>query len=508
MKHFDVVVIGAGNGGLAAACKIALAGKSVLLCEKHNIPGGFATSFVRGRFEFEASLHELNSVGTPDNLGSCGRLFKECGVLDKIKFYQIKNCYRLISKEEGIDFTMPVGEENIINACKNLCPDAEKYTRQFLDLSKNCAEAMTYLGQCHGRPDPEVLKTKYGGYLIVASYSVNEVFDAIKIPKILRDIFTAYWSYLGTDFNNLSFIHYANMVYKYFTLGAVVPSLRSHEMSLALANRIHELGGHIYFNTEVTNILTDDNGAVRAVRLKNGEEILTRHVIADCSPHTIYSKMLDKVPEKALKLTNFRKFSGRGFTVFLGLNKSPEELGITDHSYFVYSCSDSVRTFNEMRNLNHTAGQATVCLNHVVPDASPKGTTILYMTTLFTSDCWKEVKVEDYYKFKNSVAKRFIKQFEDATHVNLHDHIEEIAIATPFTYARYCAHPQGNIYGYLLQYNDNIMARAQMVKDDAIVKGLRIGGGYGERSLGFSSSYVSGANEALRTLDDISKEAQ
>ena len=35
--------------------------------EKHNIPGGFATSFVRGRFEFEASLHEFNGIGTIEN---------------------------------------------------------------------------------------------------------------------------------------------------------------------------------------------------------------------------------------------------------------------------------------------------------------------------------------------------------------------------------------------------------------------------------------------------------
>ena len=35
----------------------------VLLLEQHNLPGGFATSFVRGRFEFEAALHELDFDG-------------------------------------------------------------------------------------------------------------------------------------------------------------------------------------------------------------------------------------------------------------------------------------------------------------------------------------------------------------------------------------------------------------------------------------------------------------
>ena len=37
-KQFDVIVVGAGNGGLAAAANTAKAGLKTLLLEKHNIP--------------------------------------------------------------------------------------------------------------------------------------------------------------------------------------------------------------------------------------------------------------------------------------------------------------------------------------------------------------------------------------------------------------------------------------------------------------------------------------
>ena len=58
-QPYDVVVIGAGNGGLTAATQLAISGKKIILFEQHNLPGGFATSFIRGRFEFEATLHEF-----------------------------------------------------------------------------------------------------------------------------------------------------------------------------------------------------------------------------------------------------------------------------------------------------------------------------------------------------------------------------------------------------------------------------------------------------------------
>ena len=59
MSRFDAVVIGSGTAGMSAALSLATAGKKILVLEQHNIPGGCSTSFVRGRFEFDASLHEF-----------------------------------------------------------------------------------------------------------------------------------------------------------------------------------------------------------------------------------------------------------------------------------------------------------------------------------------------------------------------------------------------------------------------------------------------------------------
>ena len=76
MKKYDVIVVGAGNGGLSAALWLAKRGKKVLVIEKHNLPGGCATSFVRGNYEFEATLHELCQMGTGEGEGKRGAVRK------------------------------------------------------------------------------------------------------------------------------------------------------------------------------------------------------------------------------------------------------------------------------------------------------------------------------------------------------------------------------------------------------------------------------------------------
>ena len=129
-----------------------------------------------------------------------------------------------------------------------------------------------------------------------------------------------------------------------------------------------------------------------------------------------------------------------------------------------------------METLYNNLGQATCVLNNADPNCSPKGTTIIYTTTLFTEDVWKDVKEEDYYKLKNKIALQMLEQFERAVGVSLKEHIEEIAVATPQTYARYCGHPQGVIYGYESLPRDCLLNRIMAVEEDRFVPGLRIGG--------------------------------
>ena len=106
MRDYDVIVIGAGNGGLASAATLAEKGKSVILFEKHNIPGGCGTSFRRGRFEFEIALHQLSHMGTEENPGPLMEQFKRYGIYDEIEWIRIKELFR-VNFPDGTGISLP-----------------------------------------------------------------------------------------------------------------------------------------------------------------------------------------------------------------------------------------------------------------------------------------------------------------------------------------------------------------------------------------------------------------
>ena len=47
-RNYDVVVIGAGNGGLSASAVCAKNGLKTLLVEQHNLPGDLRQAFEEG----------------------------------------------------------------------------------------------------------------------------------------------------------------------------------------------------------------------------------------------------------------------------------------------------------------------------------------------------------------------------------------------------------------------------------------------------------------------------
>ncbi|MBS7279229.1 MAG: NAD(P)-binding protein, partial [Candidatus Freyarchaeota archaeon] len=96
-------------GGLSAAATLATNGQRVLLLEKHWRPGGYAGSFVRGRFEFEIALHVLSGLDLEGKRGSLYRNFESLGIMKRVDFVRVDNFYKAVYPD--MEITVPANRE-------------------------------------------------------------------------------------------------------------------------------------------------------------------------------------------------------------------------------------------------------------------------------------------------------------------------------------------------------------------------------------------------------------
>ncbi|MCZ6671719.1 MAG: FAD-dependent oxidoreductase [Verrucomicrobia bacterium] len=68
--HYDVVIIGAGMSGMAAAIRLAHFGKDVCLLERHNAVGGLNSFYSIGGRKYDVGLHALTNYVPPGVKGT------------------------------------------------------------------------------------------------------------------------------------------------------------------------------------------------------------------------------------------------------------------------------------------------------------------------------------------------------------------------------------------------------------------------------------------------------
>ena len=509
MHKYDAVVVGAGNGGQSTALTLAKAGKKVLLVEQHNLPGGVASSFRRGRFEFETALHEMASIGPAGNRAEVGKLLEdEYGV--KIDWYHIPDIFRVIHINDSgkiRDVRMPMGRQQFEDKMEYYAPGNRKAVRDMYALYDECCLALDYLNECKGHPDTKVLMKKYPNFLRVGSYPVSKVLDALKFTKEARIILETYWSYMAVDLDRLSSIFYLMMVCSLIDIGAYIPRHTSFQLTTAMNKRFMELGGECWFNCRATEVLFDENKHVCGLRTTQGD-IETRHVIWNGNPSLAYANNIpaEVIPERELKLANARKFSARMFVVYLALNKTYKELGIEDYSLFINQGLGSVKEYERVTRDEPAKSCAAICYNIVNPEFSPEGTCVVSMTIAYAADVWGDVTPENYVAKKTQLAKETIELYERATGVTLTPYIEECEVATPWTFCRYAGAPEGGVYGYEASGWDNCMARMMMYENDYPIDGLMFTGAAGPRGDGYSESINTGNMIGKMVLRDMAKE--
>ncbi len=497
---YDAIVVGSGMGGLAAAGRLAKAGKQVLLIEQHNMTGGFATSYVRGRYEFELSLHEACECGDGEfgEYGTVRAMLDDIGA--KPDYRLVPDAYRVILPDLGIDFTMPWGIENAIAAIEKLEPGNGKKVRNYFKLFEEINEALEYIGSCgKDGPEPKVMATKYSSFLRSAAYNVDEVNKGFKFGPKTEQVLNAYYGYIGRGLHASSFTIWAQMIYVYLRDGGHIFNKTSHALANEMERAYRANGGHVELGVKVTKILTE-NGRCVGVRTDSGEEIRADYVLFNGAPNKALVEMIDKedVPEEALKLAGARKLLGAPFVVNLGLDALPEEMGIDSYEYFVSEDMDTKRIWKNSNEWGLHAKVSATCPDIAIPGLSGPDRCQLNFTTIWNPDAFHNSGITkyDYLEEKEKMANHLIDYFEAATGAKIRDHIEEIEMASPSTFNRYTGALRGNIYGYECDAIDGAVTRTLRQEQERYIPGLDFIGSAGYRAHGYSSVIVNGYQAA------------
>ncbi len=522
MSRYDAVVIGSGNAGMSAALTLAHSGKKVLVLEQHNLPGGCASSFVRGRFEFDATLHEFNDIGHVGDWGIIGSLLMEKYQLD-IDWYDSPDCYRIIGlnrKGEKVDFTLPTGVDECIEAMAKQVPGSREPMKKFMELCDECCRAYRYFNDHmfdkfdkndFVKTDSIYFMKHFPNFLKVAEQPYNQVLRRLGMPEDAIDILDAYWSYIGADYERFSFVVQVYMMYTYITEHPAIAEGTAHAITVAGVEKLRELGSELWQNVRALKVKADNNGRITGVETTAGF-VETNYVIANMHPYTAYTQLLDEkidIPERELKRISAEKPHLKIANIYLGLNKSIEELGIDSYTYFVRDKIGGSVMNNVVGSDFSKQNEAVVVIYNVAnPNASPEGTTIMTFSVCFSEDVWADVTQENYVQKKAEIFKPTLKIFEDATGIIIHDCIEEIEIASPWTFAHYINTPQGAVYGTDWNNWNTCVSRMMAVKKDQPIHGFKICGAAGARGLGYSQTYANGNDAAKLLLAEMEEDSR
>lgn len=493
---YDVIVIGAGIGGLTAAAILAKNGKKVLVIEKNSAPGGYAVGFKRGEFQFDASLHLINGC---NNGGLTYKILEKCGVTDKIKFLKPEYLYRSIFPDFDLQIPQNKPQEYINILTKYFPLERKGIERLFKEMS-----SASYGGGSFTNSKITLLRVimnllnKYRERHLRINKTWQLVLDDFLKDVRLKAIISQLWEYYGLPPSKLS-AFYFDTSYDFYYNGGYYPKGGSQAFSDAFVDAIKSHGGEMALNCEVKKIIIDQNLA-KGIKTKKGDEFLAKSIISNADIRNTFFKLIDPdyFPKNFKKKIHQMKPSLSILQLYLGLNVDLKEKGISDYEIFVNPNYDLDKQLKACINneINEAPFIITIYSN-LDNTLTGKGKSVVSIVALSGYDFWKNLPQGQYNKKKLEIADLLIKRTEKII-PNLTSYIERLETASPVTLERYTGNYNGAAYGWSQIVSQSSMRRLNF--KNPYIKNLYLASAWTRPGGGISGVISAGEHAAEEIL--------
>lgn len=322
-NKYDVIIIGAGMGGLSSAAFLAKEGKRVLVIEKHNKPGGFITSFTRNDCRFDIGLEGFSELAEGETIA---QFLKYWGA--NVKTVKRSENIRVFTGNEDYVFH----SNNLQGDFIRQFPHELEAIIEFFDINNKITTEMYSGGSPEDISEMNIIEKILFG-----------VKTKIQKPTLMKYGIKNAYTILDRIFNDKNIMNvilakgicdmvYLGHVYRwevvrndcvYYPIGGMqaIPD--------AIVESIKANNGHVLLNKEVQKILIS-NGIVEGVECNDGSVFYSDIVISNSSIHHTVNKLarnskeLDPIRKK---LSTKSIFPG-GMLNFMGVDKNYDFGGI------------------------------------------------------------------------------------------------------------------------------------------------------------------------------------
>lgn len=374
----DVVVIGAGIGGLTAGALLAQRGLDVLVLDQHYLAGGFCTSWPRLvrrgeerlRYVFDAGVHDVSGLGPR---GPVRHLLRQLDLETRLDWRPMTHEYIL----PGQRLVVPHRVEEFVDLLASRFPsDAAGVRAFFAEIEYVYRELYADVDETGGVPVPP---GTVDGMLAYPSRHPH-AFRWMRVPfgvmletylhdpdlKRLLAILSGYLS------DNPAVLTVGAMapIFGYYLDGGYYPAGGSQTLADTLTTAIREHGGAVRLRTPVHRILVE-HGRVGGVEVADGQIHRARAIVSNADARRTFLDLVGPahLPDDFTRQVERLRPSTSAFTVFLGVECVPDIAPITivhdDGGGFAVAVPSKVNPSLA------PVGHASVSIVTLVPSADP-----------------------------------------------------------------------------------------------------------------------------------------